>query len=93
MMRHARTLRRRRLGGADVHAAIDQRRIDADDLHRQSRRQPLDQCSAQSLLPLPVGPVSTTSSGARRVPAAHQRPRRNSWSSSRSVRRIQVGRP
>jgi hypothetical protein len=39
VVRNERALGRARLRGADVHAAIDQRRIDADDLDRQPRRE------------------------------------------------------
>ena len=39
MMRHARALGRGRLGGPDVHAAVDLRRVDGDDLDREPARQ------------------------------------------------------
>lgn len=37
VMRHARALVARRLRGADIHVAVDERRIDADDLDRATR--------------------------------------------------------
>lgn len=37
MVRHARALFARRLRGADIHVAVDERRIDADDLDRAAR--------------------------------------------------------
>ena len=39
VVRHRGALARARLGGADVHAAIDERRVDADDLDRMARRE------------------------------------------------------
>jgi hypothetical protein len=36
VVRHRGALGRARLRGADVHPAVDQRRIDADDLHREA---------------------------------------------------------
>jgi hypothetical protein len=39
VMRHGGPLGRRGFGRADVHAAVDQRRVDADDLQRQLLRQ------------------------------------------------------
>ena len=39
VVRHRGALGRARLGGADVHAAVDQRRVDADDLDRAARRE------------------------------------------------------
>ena len=71
-------------GGADVHAAVDQGRVDADDLHRQQscRRSP----SAAAVLPAAVGPAKdrhgqrfTPGSpealgGLRLAVALHQRP-------------------
>ena len=38
MVRHRGALSGRGLGGANVHAAVDQRRIDADDFHRHRHR-------------------------------------------------------
>jgi hypothetical protein len=38
VVRHRRPLGRSRLGGADVHAAVHQGRIDADDFHRPALR-------------------------------------------------------
>ena len=38
VMRHRGEFFRRRLGGADVHAAVHQRGVDADDLHRLATR-------------------------------------------------------
>ena len=39
MVRHGLALGARRLGGADVQAAVDDRRVDADDLHGALRRE------------------------------------------------------
>ena len=39
VVRHGRALGRARLRGADVHAAVDERRVDADDLDRTARRE------------------------------------------------------
>jgi len=38
VVRHLREFGRGGLGGADVHAAVNQRRVDADDLHRPALR-------------------------------------------------------
>src|SRR5690606_39768244 len=39
MMRHGRAHGRARIRGADVHAAVDERRVHADDLERHVRRE------------------------------------------------------
>jgi hypothetical protein len=39
VVRHGSALGRARLRGADVHAAVDERRVDADDLDRPARRE------------------------------------------------------
>ncbi len=63
MMGNARAQRARTgLGGADVHAAIHQRGIDADDFQRQLFRQA---SPPESDLPAPVGPINSTADGAR----------------------------
>ena len=45
------------LGGADVHAAIDLRRVDADDLDRAVGASAAAIASAAALLPEAVGPA------------------------------------
>ena len=65
-MRDAASRRGVGLGGADVHAAIDLRRIDADDLDRQPRAS----SSAIALLPDAVGPIRSTVGSMRGVPPA-----------------------
>jgi hypothetical protein len=54
VVRHGGEFIRRGFGGADVHAAVDQRRIDADDLDASSA------CAiaiAAAVLPEAVGPA------------------------------------
>jgi hypothetical protein len=53
VVRHGRALGRRGLGGADVQAAIDQGRVDADDFHRH----PLGQRQRQRALAAGRGPA------------------------------------
>jgi hypothetical protein len=53
VVRHAASCSARRLGGADVHAAVDQRRVDADDLGIQRLRDR----QRGAVLPAAVGPA------------------------------------
>ena len=50
MVRHGGEFVGTGLGRADVHAAVDQRRVHADDFHRQSRRQRARQCQGRCRL-------------------------------------------
>ena len=68
----------RRLGGADVHAAIDQRRVDADDLDRPMRASASAIASAAALLPERgrAGEREHARAAERRRAHAGARPRR-----------------
>jgi hypothetical protein len=103
-MRIARQHRRRRLGGADVHAAVDQRRVDAD--RSRSAGSASASASARSVLPEAVGPISRIAgrqrsrraapSSVRGSTAPRHRlrisaPAQEQPSSSRVGQRVQVG--
>ena len=53
---------RRRLGGADVHPAVDLHRVDA---RRSRRAAPARRSSATSVFPVAVGPTSASTTGGR----------------------------
>ncbi|MNV10229.1 hypothetical protein D3C71_1007430 [compost metagenome] len=74
-----------RLGGADVHATVDQRRIDAD----QFARQDLGEFDGQ----VGLAGGGRAHQENRRWELAHQRPRKNSLSRSSRPNWVQVGRP
>ena len=78
VMRHTRARFETRFGAADVHAAIDQHRIDADDLHRQLRLQRRGQLYRQLALTAAGWPRQHQHRRRRRARIHAQRPRRNS---------------
>ena len=89
VVRHRSAGRRGGFRRTDVEAAIDHRRIHADDLERYALARG---ASARSVLPHAVGPVMQTHSTPA-VSLTSYWPRRNSRSRSSSVTRVHVGRP
>ena len=101
VMRHGSQLGRGRFGSADVHAAIDQRRVDADDFDLEALGQPHGDCAlsrggrAEQHDRVGCGQVRRPGSIRCQPCRPHEahRPRKNQRSSSAIGTCTQVGRP
>ena len=101
VMRHGSQLGRGRFGSADVHAAIDQRRVDADDLDLEALDQTHGDCAfsrgGRAEQHDRVGRWQVSRPGSIRCqpcrPHLAHRPRKNQRSSSAIGTCTQVGRP